>query len=295
MQNETYLSTEQAATYLNLGERKLYELIAQGAVPCSKVTGKWLFPRGALDRWIDSGLSRPAGFVAETPPAIIGGSHDLLLEWSVRVSGAGLALLPEGSEVGLERLIRNEIAIAAIHLPSPDLGRDGNCDALQRAAGLHDAVLIGFCRREQGLVLAPEKAEVKTLVEAAQAGLRLGTRQKGAGSQLLLQQMLQGSGADMRGFVLAPRPYPTGQDLALAIRGGEIDCGIAPRSVAGLHRLAFLPLAQERFDLVMRRRTYFEPGVQALMAFMRTKGFGQQAKEFGGYDIAGAGHVRLNR
>ena len=295
MQNETYLTTEQAAAYLNLGERKLYELVAQGAVPCSKVTGKWLFPRGALDRWIDSGLSRPAGFVAEAAPAIVGGSHDLLLEWSVRVSGSGLALLPEGSETGLERLTRNEIALAAIHLHSPDHGRDANCDALHLAAGVHDAVMIGFCRREQGLVLAPDKAGIRSLSEAAQAGLRLGTRQKGAGSQLLLQQMLQESGPGIQGFVLAPTPYPTGQDLALAIRGGVIDCGIAPRSVAGMHRLAFLPLAQERFDLVMRRRTFFEPGMQALMAFMRTAGFARQAQEFGGYDIAGAGQVRLNR
>ena len=40
-----YLNTEQAAEYLGIKERKLYELIANGEIPCSKVTGKWLFSR----------------------------------------------------------------------------------------------------------------------------------------------------------------------------------------------------------------------------------------------------------
>ena len=52
MQDDRYLTTEEAAAYLRLKERKLYELVARGAVPCAKVTGKWLFPRAALDRWI---------------------------------------------------------------------------------------------------------------------------------------------------------------------------------------------------------------------------------------------------
>ena len=42
---KAYFSTEEAAAYLGIRERKLYELVAQAAVPCSKVTGKWLFPR----------------------------------------------------------------------------------------------------------------------------------------------------------------------------------------------------------------------------------------------------------
>src|SRR5436190_16923602 len=54
------LTTEEAALYLRLSERKLYELVAAGAVPCTKVTGKWLFPRAALDRWLAAGLVMPA-------------------------------------------------------------------------------------------------------------------------------------------------------------------------------------------------------------------------------------------
>src|SRR5262245_64047092 len=98
------LTTAEAAAYLRLSERKLYELVANGAVPCTKVTGKWLFPKAALDRWLSAGLIAPALLAATSAPPIVGGSHDPLLEWALRESNCGLASLPEGSEAGLRRL-----------------------------------------------------------------------------------------------------------------------------------------------------------------------------------------------
>src|SRR5215475_7903255 len=94
------LTTVEAATYLRLSERKLYELVASGAVPCTKVTGSWLFPKAALDCWLAAGLIAPARMHAPAPP-IVGGSHDPLLDWALRESGCGLAGLPEGGEAGL--------------------------------------------------------------------------------------------------------------------------------------------------------------------------------------------------
>src|SRR6185436_5539604 len=96
------LTTDEAAAYLRLSERKLYELVANGAVPCSKITGRWLFPKAALDRWVTAGLLMSATLAQPAPP-IVGGSHDPLLEWVLRESGSGLATLPEGSESGLRR------------------------------------------------------------------------------------------------------------------------------------------------------------------------------------------------
>ena len=52
-----YLTTGEAADYLRLGERKLYELVADGRIPCTKATGKWLFPKAALDRWLAVGMN----------------------------------------------------------------------------------------------------------------------------------------------------------------------------------------------------------------------------------------------
>src|ERR1700730_8410684 len=113
---EDLLTTDEAATYLRLSERKLYELVANGAVPCTKVTGKWLFPKAALDRWLAAGLLAPSAVMVAPAPPIVVGSHDLLLEWALRESGCALASLPEGSEAGLWRLARGEVTAAALHL-----------------------------------------------------------------------------------------------------------------------------------------------------------------------------------
>ena len=294
-----YLTTEEAADFLRLSERKLYELVANGGVPCSKVTGKWLFPRAALDRWIASGLSMPEGLQPASPPPIVGGSHDPLLEWVVRHADCGLALLCEGSTGGLARLERDEVAIAAIHfhgtVAAPgDL--DANVEAVRARARLADAVLIGFARREQGLMVAPgNPLGLASLADAARRGARFGMRQPGAGARMLFEKLLADSGVDSHALVAHPQLHPTGQDLAASIRGGEVDCGIATRAVAQGQGLGFVPLVWERFDLAMRRRTAFEPAAQALFARMREPEFARQAARLGGYDVSGAGAVRLNR
>ena len=114
-----FLNTDEAAAYLRLSERKLYELVAAGAVPCSKVTGRWLFPKAALDRWVASGMAERMKSLEEPAPPIVGGSHDPLLEWALRESGSGLASLPEGSRSGL----------AAAGPPRSDRGRDSSAYA----------------------------------------------------------------------------------------------------------------------------------------------------------------------
>ncbi len=109
------LNTAEAADYLRIKERKLYELVAEQAIPCTKVTGKWLFPRADLDRWLLAGMARPYGVTPAEPPPIVGGSHDPLLQWALVESRAGLAILPEGSESGYRRFLKGEVIAAAIH------------------------------------------------------------------------------------------------------------------------------------------------------------------------------------
>ena len=55
-----------------------------------------------------------------------------------------------------------------------------------------------------------------------------------------------------------------------------------------------MPLHSERYDLLLRRRDYFEPPVQALLAFTRTEAFLTRAREMPGYDVGDLGHVRFN-
>ena len=289
------LTTDEAAEYLRLSERKLYELVATREVPCSKVTGRWLFPRAALDRWVSAGLIAHAALAQVTAPPIMGGSHDPLLEWALRESNSGLASLPEGSEEGVRRLTQGEVIVAAIHMHRLD-GDDetANLDVVADAAGLHDAVVIAFARREQGILVAPgNPLGLSDMASIATSRARMAQRPAGAGAQLLLLALLARARLALDDLKLAKPAFPTGPDIAQAIRAGRIDCGIATRSVAKSAGLDFLPLTWERFDLVMRRRDYFMKGPQALFEFMRQAGFRDRASELGGYDVSDTGAVRL--
>jgi putative molybdopterin biosynthesis protein len=288
------LTTDEAASYLRLSERKLYELVANAAVPCTKVTGKWLFPKAALDRWLAAGLAAPASLVHAPAPPIVGGSHDPLLEWALRESGCGLASLPEGSEAGLRRLARGEVTAAAIHLHRLDGDDDGaNAEAVAGTAGLYDAVVIACARREQGLVVAAGNPKrLNDIAGVAEARARLALRPEGAGAQLLLLALVARAGLALDALAAVKPPCPTGADLAQAVRPGRADCGIATRAVAQAAGLDFVPLTWERFDLALRQRSYFLPELQALFSFMRAGEFRERAAELGGYDVSEAGAVR---
>ena len=288
------LTTDEAATYLRLSERKLYELVANGAVPCTKVTGKWLFPKAALDRWLAAGYAGPAVFVQAPAPPIVGGSHDPLLEWALRESASRLASLPEGSEAGLQRLARGEVATAAIHMHRLNGDDDtANSEVLNNAPGLHDAVLIAFARREQGLIVAAgNPLGLTDIAGVATKHAKIALRPQGAGAQLLLLSLLARAGLALDTLATVKPVAPTGPDIAQAVRAGRADCGIATRSVAHGAGLGFVPLTWERFDLAMRQRDYFRPELQALLKFLRADAFHARGRELTGYDTAEAGDVR---
>lgn len=293
-----FLTTSEAADYLRLGERKLYELVTTGAIPCSKVTGKWLFPRHELDLWVLSGLARPAGMLIAEPPPVVGGSHDELLDWSLRESGSGLGSMSEGSARGLERLQRNEVVAAAVHFhaldASDNLASDASVETLRAAPDLHDAVLVAFVRREEGLVLPHGNPKrLHCLTDVLAAGARMAMRQQGTGAQMLLEVLLKRAGASMRDLRRIETPALTGPDLAEIVRAGQADCGIATRAAARSAGLDFVPLAWENLDLAMRQRSYFRPSMQALLRFLNERRLRQRAEELTGYDPSPAGLIRF--
>ncbi len=288
-------TTAEAAAYLRLKERKIYEMVSEGTVPCTKVTGRWLFPKAELDHWLASSISRPPGMARPEPAPIVAGSHDPLLEWVLRESGSGLATLAVGSEAGLSRFLAGESIAAAIHLHAlEDPAADSNVTALQSRNDVQDVVLIGFCRREQGFLLAPgNPLGIRTIGDVIARRARISMRPNGAGAQLLLLSLLQGAKATLSQLAAVATTAPTGPDIAQAVRAGRADTGIATRGVANAAGLDFVPVVWEHFDLVMRQRDYFHPPVQAIIRFLQSEALAVRARELDGYDMSPAGTVRF--
>ena len=285
------MTTREVADYLRIKERKVYDLIRREEIPCARVSGKWLFPRDLIDRWVLQNVS--SGVVAAAPvPPVIAGSHDPLLEWAVRESGSSLAFLSGGSLNGMQRVAAGEAALCGAHLRDPETG-DYNIPWVERLLASSDVVVIAWAERQQGLVVGAGNPLGIREVSDLRKGARVVQRQEGAGSRVLLEQLCAEAGFEADSLTYAKAVARTEADLAAMIMDGRADAGLAV-AAAGMFRLDFVPLHRERFDLIIRRREFFEPPVQALLNFTRTPAFELRAGELGGYDVSAVGEVVWN-
>jgi excisionase family DNA binding protein len=287
------MDTREVAAYLRLGERRVYDLVRKNALPHIRATGKLLFPKALIDAWLASKESAPASLNTRAPP-IVAGSHDPLLEWAARDSGCGLAVLACGSIAGLDRLLSGEATAAAMHWLDRATG-DYNVPLVRERAGTADFVVIEWAKRAQGLLLAAgNPLRVKSLADLVKRRARVTPRQAGAGSHHLFLHLLDRAKVDTSKLNWLPRPALAETDLAAAIHDGRADAGVGIEVAARAQGLAFIPLAVERLDLVLRRRDFFESPFQTLLSFARTTEFAAQAKLMKGYDVAASGRVVFN-
>ena len=155
-----------------------------------------------------------------------------------------------------------------------------------------DVYRIKTEKSEQGglIVGAGNPLKIHTLSDLQ--GHRIVPRQPSAGSQLLLEQHLTAHG--FLDDVVFTAAALSEADAALAVQEGKADAAFGLGALAAQYRLAFLPVTDERFDLLIDRRNYFEPPLQALFSFTQTKAFKDKAAELAGYDVSGLGTVRFN-
>ena len=290
------MTTAECAAYLRLKERSLYDLVAKRQIPCTRATGKLLFPRPLLDRWLEQ-QTDTAGIEGATPPLIYAGSSEPLLEWALRQSGSGLAVLACGSLAGLRHLAAGEARLAGLHLSPIDgaqAASSGNIAAIRAHVAQPDTVVLRLAERRQGLLVAAGNPKaLATAADLVRPDLNLAVRPAESGSAVLLQTIL--ATLEVPPFDLAGAiPAQTEADLAACIADGRADCGLGIEAVARRFGIGFVPLRTEAFDLVLRRRDYFEPALQKLVAFTRTPAFAAEAERLGGYDLGRAGEVVFN-
>jgi excisionase family DNA binding protein len=287
-----FMTTKEVAAYLRIKERRVYDLVRQRAIPCTRVTGKWLFPKTLIDLWLADKVEGERR--REAPPPVIAGSHDPLLDWSVKESDCGLALLPGGSLDGLKRFGEGAALAAGLHLFDAETG-EYNVPTVSGTFPALGAVLIEWAHRRQGLVVAAGNPKgIESLRDLKETGARVVARQPEAGSFLLLAHLLEQAEMALEDLTCIDGTARSETDLGLAILEGRADAGLAVEAAARTLKLDFVPLQEERYDLLMRRRDYFEPTMQSLLAFARTPAFAERAAQMGGYDLSGTGTVRFN-
>lgn len=284
-----YLTTRELADLIRVKERKVYDLAAAGEIPHSRATGKLLFPRDAVLAWIDR--SKDATEALAPRPSVVLGSHDPLLEWALRESESGLASLFGGSLDGLERFTQREGLATALHVAGDN--DDWNIGLVERDFRYKPAVLIEWAWRRRGLIVpAGNPLHIHSLRELS--GRSLVQRQKAAGSHVLLQQKLVETGMDRPGLIEDGPLAGDEREAAQAVFDGRADAAFGLETAARQSGLGFVPICEERFDILFCRRAYFEPPVQKLLDYCQSEAFRDTARRLGGYRIDGLGTVRFN-
>ena len=177
-----------------------------------------------------------------------------------------------------------------LHLFDPDTG-DWNRPAVARACAGSHAVLVGFARRRRGLVL--RRGDDGAGGIAALRGRRVAPRQAGSGTELLFRHLAARDGLDLSAVTLTETAR-TETEAVQAVARDTADATFGLQSIAADFGLPFLPLIEERFDLLVDRKAWFEPQLQTLIEFFASPALHRRAETMGGYDLSEIGQVRWN-
>jgi putative molybdopterin biosynthesis protein len=300
MEKKTLLNTKEAAEFLNINEKMIYTLVAEKGLPATKVTGKWLFPRHLVEQWLENqtiNYPKPSG---PLPPyhglLIIVGSNDILLDRIIslfnRLYKEHVAVFGNvGSMGGIKALARDLCHMAASHLLQED-EQEYNFDFIAEKFGGEAPVLVNFCRREQGLIVAKGNPKgISSISDLGQAGIKIANRPDGTGTRLLLDRELNKAGLKGSKIEGYQQEFRGHLDVAMEVFSGRVDAALAIKPVANMLGLDFFPLRWERYDLLISKEHFFEQGVQLFLGLLHEPQFREMAEKLEGYDLSLCGKM----
>jgi molybdate-binding protein len=195
------------------------------------------------------------------------------------------------SRAALAALAEGRVHAAGVHLRDPKSGEYNLASAL-RLTGMRNIELVSFARWELGLALAPgNPLKLRGFADFDPKGLRLVNREVGSGARAALDEGLAVAGIATRA-IAGYRVEASGHlEVAAAIAAGHGDAGVTIRIAAQVYGLDFIPLREERYDLVLLKSELEAPPVQALLEALNSRRLAREVAEFCAYDTLRMGHL----
>lgn len=299
--SDELMNTREVAKYLDIHEKQVYLLIKASKIPCTRVTGKWIFPKTLIDEWIQSSaqdsFQQARKKINKIEGALLAaGSNDPVLDMlltAVRKDHPDFNVFSAntGSIKGLEAFNTGLTDIAFSHLFDPETG-DYNAPYLKAYCPDQNPVVVNMFYREVGFLLTKTKATIfKGWESLTGRRIRFVNRQKGSGIRLLMDRELKErniSGGDIQGY---DNEVYTHFEVGLSIVSGEADVGIASAAVAKILDLDFQPLVSERFDMILDKSTFFQPVVQTFIEALKSDQFRSKVEKIGHYGFKNSGRI----
>ena len=211
-----------------------------------------------------------------------------LLESGLRSRGVALVAGEESSRQALMGLAKGEAHIAGCHLLD-DVTGAYNSTWVQQLVPFPCA-LITFASWQQGMILDYGNPKgIGGVADLANPGIRLVNRQAGSGSRDLLERALAVAGISGETVAGYDREEWGHLAVAAAVASGNADVGIGVKAAAVAMGLDFLPLEEERYDLVIPEHFLSDGPVQVLLDLLRRPVLHWRVESLGGYDASNMG------
>ena len=206
-----------------------------------------------------------------------------------RSADARATWLPSTSGRSLDLLAAGLVHVAGVHFSGASGGGDHG-EAARRTLPGRRLLVVNLTRWRQGLLVpAGNPHGIREAADLLRPELRLALREEGATAHKLLMSLLAHERAER---MVLRGPLATGHaEVAQLVRAGAADVGVAIEGVALASGLEFLPLTEERFDLLVPAELATEPPVGRLLEALDDPRFRAEIAQLPGYDLEIAGHA----
>jgi len=224
------------------------------------------------------------------------GSHDMTLDLMAQFLAEHdrrFASANVGSQGGLIALRRGEAHLAGSHLLNPETG-EYNISYIRQYMPNIPVKVIALVGRDQGLMVKKGNPKgVKSLGDLTQHQVQFVNRQRGAGTRVLLDYHLNLMGISPDSILGYTQEEYTHLGVAAAVASGRADCGLGIAAAAQALDLDFVPLFQERYDLVIPKEHAESTLLVPLFDLIAGNDFRNSVSKLPGYDVSVMGKIIL--
>lgn len=289
---KTY-TPDEVAKMFKISKHTVYELIKRGELYAFKIGNKMRIEESEITKFKDSGKrpssSQSAGMSYQDEQLHLAGSHDFLIEQLIKYitsQSSALTIQPTyiGSLEGLMTLYRGGCDIAAIHLLDPTT-KEYNLPFVKQLFVHERITVMRLAEREQGLIIAKGNPKnITSFQDLTRKDVKFVNRQKGAGTRFLFDSLLADENiapTSIKGYEIEEWNH-----LATAsyISGGVADVTFGIRPAASKLDLDFIPITNEKFDLVFKWNAQNEKVLQHLIDIIQLTAFKETLTKLEGYD-----------
>ena len=307
MSNNQSLSTQEVAEILHVSKSTIYDLIRRGEIHSYKIGRKVRFTQDDVDAYIarsrhehstmpvkrvdtHSTLLTPP---EESEPEIIISGQDVVLDILANYLhqegiSAGRTYL-SGFE-GLLSLYQGNTHVAACHLYDGETYNEAFVRTLMPGV---PALVVNLSYRRQGFYV--KKGNPKNITgweDLRREDISILNRRPGSSVRILLDMQLKKLGITASAVNGYDRIMKSHLTVAAAIAEGEADLAIGTERISRqIDGIDFLPLMEERFDLVIRKDALQQPAVQKMLTILRSDAFQKEIFTFSGNDYRDIGKI----